>query len=229
MKEWKEVIASIVENKTIQRNMQILTAERKTKVVYPAKDNTFRAFRLCPISQVKIVIIGQDPYYQKGVADGLAFSTKQEKTPSSLQIIFKELTKEYPESQFETNSLEWWAKQGVLLLNTSLSVRQNDPTSHTTLWKLFTLTIVRFLNSLDQRIVWMLWGAHAQSYKRIISNADHLKLEAPHPAAEVRGSSKFTGCGHFKQANEFLELVKRGKIDWNTYKEDPYPIEWNYI
>lgn len=228
MKTWKDIIHKLLENPLLSENFKKVSQDRKYNKVYPEASDIFRAFTLCPIETLKVVIVGQDPYPQKSAADGLAFSTKQKETPESLNVIFKEIKRTSPTCKFENNKLDWWAKQGVLLLNTSLSVVEGKPNSHSALWKLFTLAIIKSINNSEKRVVWMLWGNHAKDYKYVLNNPDQCKLEACHPAAEFYGSDTFVGCNNFKDANRFLEVTKQGMIDWSIYdKEEPYPINWN--
>lgn len=229
MVEWKTVISNLLEDSDVAKNYKTVQALRKSSSVLPEHKDMFRAFNLCPTSILKVVILGQDPYPQFGVADGLAFSTKQARTPNSLETIFQEIKSSGAGDTFETNDLSWWAKQGVLLLNTSLSVQQGQPNSHAKYWIKFIANVIRYIAKSDKRIVWMLWGKEAITLgKRLTySNPDQLKLEACHPAAQDYNTGEFIGCNHFIKANEFLRITGQRYIDWNTYKEEPYPPTWN--
>lgn len=183
------------------------------KDVYPSPYQLFRAYRYVAPQDVKVVILGQDPY-PKGEAIGLAFGVDTDKIPTSLRTIYKELCDEFnhtPE-QFDY-SLEHWAEQGVLLLNTSLTVRHGAPGSHEGLWDFLIRDTLRVINQESPAAIHLLWGKHAKSYKQYIHGA---VLEAAHPAAEAYGGGNagFYGCGHFYQVNERLKALGLGAIDW---------------
>lgn len=189
--------------------------EYSTRQIFPPADEIFTAFELTPLSAVKVVIIGQDPYHGEGQAHGLCFSVKpQVETPPSLVNIYKELNEELGCYIPNNGYLTKWAEQGVLLLNTVLTVRAHQANSHRGIgWEEFTDAAIRILNAQDRPIVYFLWGRPAQMKKSMLDNPLHLILEAPHPSplSAYRG---FFGCGHFRKANEFLQENGLEPIDW---------------
>lgn len=189
--------------------------EYQSGVVYPAPDDIFKAFELTPLSQVKVVIIGQDPYHEPGQAQGLCFSVKPGvEIPPSLVNIYQELHDDLGCRIPNNGSLVKWANQGVLLLNTVLTVRAHRANSHQGIgWEQFTDAAIRALDTQDRPIVFLLWGKNAQTKKNMLTNPRFLILEAPHPSplSAYRG---FFGCGHFGRANRFLEEHGVEPIDW---------------
>lgn len=186
--------------------------------VFPDFKNIFKAFELAKLDETKVVIFGQDPYYQPGVADGLAFSTKQSKTPASLNNIFKELKREYHNLVLETNDLSTWAKQGVLLLNTTLTVEKNKPNSHYDLgWSYVIEKAIQYLNSKRLNVVFLLWGNHAKKLRPLIDETKHYVLVSSHPSP-LSVNYGFLGNNHFWDTNEYL--IKKGQkpINWNLKK-----------
>ena len=189
--------------------------EYNTRQVFPPADEIFNAFHMTPLSQVKVVIIGQDPYHNDGQAHGLCFSVRPDvDIPPSLVNIYQELHDDLGCKIPNNGYLVKWAKQGVLLLNTVLTVRAHEANSHRGIgWEEFTDAAIRILNEQDRPIVFMLWGRPAQMKKAMLNNPKHLVLEAPHPSplSAYRG---FFGCRHFSRANAFLEDHGRSPIDW---------------
>ena len=183
--------------------------------IFPEADDIFNAFDFTPLSQVKVVILGQDPYHNNGQAHGLSFSVKPEvEIPPSLMNIYQELHDDLGCYIPNNGYLKKWADQGVLLLNTVLTVRAHSANSHRGIgWEQFTDAAIRAVNELDRPVVFMLWGRPAQSKKALLDNPKHLILEAPHPSplSAYRG---FFGCRHFSQANAFLEAHQAAPIDW---------------
>ena len=183
--------------------------------VYPPGDDIFNAFHLTPLSKVKVVIIGQDPYHEPGQAHGLSFSVKPGvEIPPSLVNIYKELESDCGCYIPNNGYLVKWANQGVLLLNAVLTVQAHRAASHQGKgWEEFTDAAIRALNNEDRPIVFMLWGSFARSKKQMLSNPQHLILEAPHPSplSAYRG---FFGCKHFSKANDFLTSHGVEAIDW---------------
>ena len=167
-----------------------------------------------PLKDVKVVIIGQDPYHIKGQADGLAFSCHNGTPQPSLKNIFKEISDDLEISMSQSTDLTPWAKQGVLLLNTSLTVIEHKPASHSNeLWHTFTREIVKILNEQNTPIVFMLWGNHAKSFIPLLNNPKHLILTANHPSP-FSAYSGFFGCKHFSKCNKFLTDNNLPAIDW---------------
>jgi uracil-DNA glycosylase len=183
---------------------EFLQKEFETQRIYPAKEQIFRAFELTPLQTVKAVIIGQDPYYNENQANGLAFAVNSgEKTPPSLKNIFKEVRAETGELHTSADLISW-AKQGILLMNTVLTVRAGNPNSHKGKgWETFTDEIITLLNNRPSPIVFMLWGANAAQKSKLITNPQHLILTAKHPSPLSAHSGIF-GCGHFNLMNAFL-------------------------
>lgn len=183
--------------------------------VFPPSNEIFSALEETPINNVKVVIIGQDPYHERGQAHGMSFSVKPGiKTPPSLQNMYKELNNELGLYIPNNGYLDKWAKQGVLLLNTVLTVREGNANSHKGKgWEQFTDAVIRAVNTQDRPIVYLLWGANARAKKNLITNPKHLVLEAAHPSP-LSAYNGFFGCGHFVKANQFLEKNGIAGIDW---------------
>jgi uracil-DNA glycosylase len=186
------------------------------KKIYPPQKEVFNALKYTPYENVKVVILGQDPYHGPNQAHGLCFSVQPGiPCPPSLKNIFKELHSDIHFNIPDHGYLERWAQQGVLLLNTCLTVEQGKPQSHAHLgWQRYTDKIIESLNEHPHSIVFLLWGAHAQSKIPIIDTMKHHILKAPHPSplSAYRG---FMGCRHFSKANEFLRKNNRTEIDWS--------------
>ena len=189
--------------------------EYQTRKVFPAPDDIFNAFHFTPLDQVKVVILGQDPYHNDGQAHGLCFSVKPDvEIPPSLVNIYQELKEDCGCYIPNNGYLEKWAKQGVLLLNTVLTVRAHQANSHRGIgWEEFTDAAIRILDEQDRPMVFLLWGRPAQMKKSMLHNPGHLILEAPHPSplSAFRG---FFGCRHFSKANAFLQEHGLEPIDW---------------
>lgn len=212
---WDPILEKEYKKTYFQHTKSFIEKEYKNKTIYPPEKDIFNAFRLTSIEKVKIVILGQDPYHEKGQAHGLAFSTPENNPlPRSLRNIFKEIKNEYGYPIPENGNLEKWAKQGVFLLNTVLTVEEGKANSHSKCgWQTFTDNIIKTLNKQDQPMAFLLWGRQAEKKKKLLTNTEHLVLTAPHPSpfSARRG---FFGCNHFKQANKYLEENKQEKIDW---------------
>lgn len=189
---------------------KFLSAERMKYDVYPKKEDVFKAFQLTPFNSVKIIVLSQDPYYTPGVATGLAFACPNNQLipqPSLKQILLEVELDCYGGFNFENYynfNLEHWAEQGVLLLNTALTVRKGESESHLKQWQFFTKEVIHQLNVGHTGLIWMLWGAKAQSFEKQINAKNHHILKAGHPAAFVYGKDTFSGCKHFSQANKIL-------------------------
>jgi len=214
---WKEVLAPALQSTKMQEIKAHLHEERKTKNIYPAGNQVFRAFELCPFEKTRVVILGQDPYHSPGTADGLAFSSQQAETPPSLQAIFKEIYKDlniqyYHNETFEeffpTNNLQKWAEAGFLLLNTVLTVEEGKAGSHKDLgWADVIHKVFDGLAQKTHQVVFLLWGNEAKKYKELITNPKHIYFEAAHPAAEAydkTGNAGFYGCRHFSIVRDIL-------------------------
>ena len=185
-----------------------------SKKVSPQYAKVFRALDLCGPQDVRVVILGQDPYHTRGVADGLAFSTSNDNhTPPSLRNIFKEIGREYGTYPKDPD-LTRWAKQGVLLLNTSLTVESGKANSHSAYgWHEFTDAVISILSEKESHIVFMLWGNFAREKCALIDATKHVILESAHPSP-LSAHKGFLGNGHFKMADEYLSLHDRGSINW---------------
>lgn len=194
---------------------QFVKSEYGHTMVYPSSDDIFNAFHFTPLSQVKVVILGQDPYHNEGQAHGLCFSVKpQVDIPPSLVNIYKELNQDVGCYIPNHGYLEKWARQGILLLNTVLTVRAHQANSHQGKgWEKFTDAVIKAVNAQDRPVVFLLWGKPAQMKKSMLTNSKHLILEAPHPSplSAYRG---FFGCKHFSKVNEFLKENGIEPIDW---------------
>ena len=192
-----------------------LASEYRSQVIYPPMNDIFNAFKLCAYEDVKVVILGQDPYYGEGQAHGLAFSVKKGvDVPPSLKNIYKEMESDIGFKIPPHGCLEGWAKQGVFLLNTSLTVRKGQPLSHRGKgWETFTDHVISLLSAREKPMVFLLWGANARSKKPLIDRSRHLVLEAPHPSP-LSAFAGFFGCKHFSQANAFLE-ARGERVDWS--------------
>lgn len=190
--------------------------ERLNKIIYPSKEDLFRAFDLTPFDQIRVVILGQDPYHGEGQAHGLCFSVnKGISLPPSLQNIYKEIESSLNVKMPNHGDLSNWAKQGVLLLNTILTVEANKPLSHQNKgWETFTLEIIKTINQLKQPICFLLFGAHARSFKRYLTNPKHFILETSHPSplSNYRG---FSGSHVFLRCNQFLIQSGVPSIQWH--------------
>lgn len=195
---------------------QFVKDEYSRTVIYPPSEDIFNALHLTPLGAVKVLILGQDPYHNENQAHGLSFSVplSQKEIPPSLQNIYQELHDDLGCAIPDNGYLEKWAKQGVLLLNTVLTVRAHQANSHKGHgWEQFTDAIIQAVNAQDRPIVYLLWGKPAQSKMPMLTNPKHLILQAPHPSplSAYRG---FFGCKHFSRANAFLEANGESPIDW---------------
>lgn len=214
--DWLESISAEFKKPYYQQLYRFVREEYNTHVIYPPADDIFNALHLTPLSEVKVLILGQDPYHNEHQAHGLSFSVLPEQTeiPPSLQNIYQELKDDLGCDIPNNGYLEKWAKQGVLLLNTVLTVRAHQANSHQGKgWEQFTDAIIQAVNAQERPIVYMLWGRPAQSKNSMLTNPKHLVLKAPHPSplSAYRG---FFGCKHFSQANEFLVRNGLTPIDW---------------
>ena len=188
----------------------------KKDFIFPEESEVYRAFDLCPFDDIKVVILGQDPYPTRGHANGLCFSVEPSVRPfpKSLNNIFKEINDDLGKPIPSNGNLERWAKQGVLLLNTILTVEEGKPDSHKNIgWEKFTDAVIRKINSEKEGIVIMLWGSKAISKEEMIDKSKHLILKSVHPSplSAYRG---FFGCKHFSKSNEFLRMMEKPEIDW---------------
>jgi uracil-DNA glycosylase len=213
---WKNALAPFFKSQTFTSLSLFVKQEYATKKVFPPPKDIFKAFDLCPLPKVKVVILGQDPYHGDGQAHGLSFSVPQgAPIPPSLKNIYKEIEQEFDyKKDFTDGNLEHWASQGVLLLNAVLSVVSGSPASHKGRgWEEFTDEVIRTVSEHSNHVVFMLWGNFARSKKMLIDGSKHLILEAPHPSP-FSVHSGFFGCNHFKLCNEYLHRHNKKEIVW---------------
>ncbi len=194
----------------------LIQEKSKKKIIFPPTEKTFSCLQLTALDSVKLVILGQDPYHGYGQANGLAFSVEiGVPIPPSLQNIFKEIGHDTKESLPENGDLTFWAEQGVLLLNSVLTVEKGNPASHSGKgWEEFTDKIIHILN-LKENIVFFLWGSYAQKKGSIIDTKKHKVLKAPHPSP-LSAHRGFFGCKHFSQANDYLCEIGKSPIRWTS-------------
>ena len=195
---------------------KLIECQNKNITVYPEKSKVFNAFHLTPFQKIKVVILGQDPYHGPGQAHGLSFSVPHNiKTPPSLMNIFKELGSDLKVEINKTNgNLEHWAKQGVFLLNTTLTVEKSKPMSHKNFgWNIFTDKVIEIINHYRENIVFILWGAHAHSKTHLIDSSKHLILKSVHPSP-LSSHRGFFGSRPFSQTNNYLESKEIDRIIW---------------
>jgi len=212
---WRTALANTVKQQFFIDLKLFLIDEYKNNIVYPPKSELFTAFNATPLNKVKVVILGQDPYHGFNQAHGLCFSVKKEEIiPPSLKNIFKELKNDIGMDSPTHGNLSKWAKEGVLLLNTTLSVAANKPLSHQKKgWEKFTDAAISVLSDEAEGIVFLLWGAHAQSKEKLINTQKHTILRAPHPSP-LSAHRGFLGCGHFSKTNKILVSAGKLPIDW---------------
>ncbi len=213
--DWDALLASDFESENYRNLRKFLKYEYQNATVYPDMYHIFEALKLTPPQNVKVVILGQDPYHGPGQAHGLCFSV-QDGTPfpPSLQNIFKELQNEFGYDIPQSGNLSAWGKEGVLLLNTTLTVRAASPMSHAGKgWEEITDAVIKAVAAQNRPVVYMLWGSHARSKKALIHNPLHLVLESVHPSplSAYRG---FFGCGHFAKANDYLRSRGIAPVNW---------------
>ena len=213
--DWQQPLEVEFKNPYYKDLYKKVLEEYRSRQIFPNPDDIFNAFHLTPLKDVKVVILGQDPYHNDGQAHGLCFSVKPDvEVPPSLVNIYKELQDDLGCRIPNNGYLVKWAKQGVLMLNTVLTVRAHQANSHRGIgWEQFTDAVIRAVDAQDRPIVFLLWGRPAQMKKSMLHNPKHLILEAPHPSplSAYRG---FFGCKHFSQTNAFLEKNGLAPIDW---------------
>ena len=212
---WREALAQEFDKPYFAELAARLHAEKQAgKVIYPPGSRIFRAFDLCPLDEVKVVILGQDPYHGAGQAMGLSFSVPDGvPAPPSLKNIFKEIESDLGIKMSGRPNLEPWARQGVLLLNAVLTVRSGEPTSHGALgWQTFTDAVIRTISDRRDGVVFLLWGNYARGKAPLVDTSRHTVLEAAHPSPLARGA--FFGCRHFSKTNAILASEGKTPIDW---------------
>ena len=214
--DWAKVLAPEYNKPYYRKLFDFIGKEYSTHTIYPPGDDIFNAFHLTPLKDVKCVIIGQDPYHGPGQAHGLSFSVQDNvKIPPSLQNIYKELYSDLGIPPKNTGNLTGWAKEGVLLLNSTLTVEKDKANSHQGLgWQYFTDYVIKVLNLSEKPIVFILWGNFARSKKSLITNPKHLILESPHPSP-FSAYNGFFGSKPFSKTNDFLIKNNIKPIDWS--------------
>jgi uracil-DNA glycosylase len=213
---WKERLAGEFEKEYFKNLVEFVKQEYRTQTIYPPGKLIFNAFDKCSFEDVKVVIIGQDPYHGAGQANGLCFSVNDGvKSPPSLLNIFKEINQDLGKPIPNSGNLERWAVQGVLLLNATLTVRAGQAGSHQNKgWETFTDAVIQVVSEQKEGIVFMLWGKYAQDKGKVIDTQKHCVLKAPHPSPMVQKPPFFVGSRCFSQANEYLRKRGSQEIDW---------------
>lgn len=217
--DWDTILSDLFSSNEFKNFMDMIDNEYKTKTIYPEKENIFAALKNTPYKDVKVVIVGQDPYHGEGEAMGLSFSVPDGiKLPPSLKNIYKELYTDLGITPVNTGNLSKWTKEGVLLLNATLTVIKDTPNSHSKLgWQKYTDYIIRKLNEKEEPIVFILWGNFARNKKDLITNKKHLIIESAHPSP-FSARNGFFESKPFSKTNEFLKLNNIKEIDWNLNK-----------
>jgi uracil-DNA glycosylase len=214
--DWSQQLDFIFKQDYYQQLLEFIEYESAhNKTIYPPKDQIFNAFDLSSFENTKVIILGQDPYHNEGQAHGLSFSVpKGVSIPPSLRNIYQELLSDLDITPSQSGNLTHWASQGVLLLNSVLTVEKNSPGSHAKSgWVDFTDTVIDILNEKKQNLVFLLWGAYAQKKAELIDQNKHLVLTAAHPSP-FSAHKGFFGCKHFSQTNDYLKMHNQQPIDW---------------
>ena len=215
--KWDELLAEEYKKEYFEKLMDFVKEEYKTKTIYPKQNEVFNAFRYTDFDNVKVVILGQDPYHGPNQAEGLSFSVSNDvvKQPS-LQNIFKELESDLAIPFPKLNSLKPWAKEGVLLLNAVLTVEAHKPTSHKDKgWEIFTDNVIKKINEKEIPVVFILWGSYARKKKTLITNKKHLVIESPHPSP-FSAYNGFFGSKPFSKTNKFLKQNGIKEVKWKV-------------
>lgn len=217
--DWQAILGAEKQQAYFQACLEQVKQNRaEGKVIYPPDSEIFNAFKLTSLDNLKVVILGQDPYHGPNQAHGLAFSVRPSvRVPPSLLNIYKELALEYADFQPPKHGfLQSWAEQGVLLLNTVLTVEANQPNSHRLFgWEQFTDQVIRQISQHTEQVIFLLWGSHAQKKAKLIDAKRHHILTAPHPSP-LSAHRGFLGCGHFLQTNSILESSGKSPINWHS-------------
>jgi len=212
---WRDFLADEFRKEYFYRLVEKVKELYKNAIVFPPAKYIFRAFDLVPLNSLKVVVLGQDPYHTPGVADGLAFSSMPNNPiPPSLQNIFKEIENDMGYTPYSNPDLSRWAKQGVLLLNTTLTVEKSKPYSHKGIgWEIFTDSVISRVSSYLNNIVFILWGSHARQKKVLIDISKHLIIESAHPSP-FSAEKGFFGSRPFSKTNQYLIEHDKNEIDW---------------
>ena len=215
--DWKNILSEEIQKPYFEDLLEIVDQEYNEQICYPPKELIFSAFNYCSLNDLKVVIIGQDPYHGRGEANGLSFSVNDGvRIPPSLRNIYRELNDDIGTIFLPTSgNLEKWAKQGVLLLNASLTVREDTPNSHKHLkWNLFTDAVIQKISNNRENIVFLLWGAFAHKKGLKIDRSKHLVLESGHPSPMSANQGKWFGNKHFTKTNDYLKSKGIESIEW---------------
>jgi uracil-DNA glycosylase len=214
-KDWQDLLKDSLDDKFYEKIKKELEFEYKNHKIFPSKKNIFRIFERLNPTDIKIIILGQDPYHGIGQANGYAFAVNDKiYVPFSLQNIWKEIERDYP-NQKKDKTLEFWVNQGVFLLNSILTVRENSPSSHKNLgWEIWTDQVIKILSEKFENLVFLLWGNFAKEKYSLISKKNgHLILQTSHPSP-FSFHKGFFGCNHFKLTNNFLDQKKKNTVVW---------------
>ena len=214
--DWNERLAPLFQDERYLKIRAFLKEEYSTHVVYPDMYDIYNCFRYTPFSEVKVVLLGQDPYHNEGQAHGLCFSVKEGmKKPPSLENMLKELQSDLGVPPPRSGDLTKWAKEGVLLLNTALTVRAHQANSHANCgWSWFTDSVISLLSEQKEGLVFLLWGGNARRKVPLIDQSKHLILQCAHPSP-LSAYQGFFGCKHYSKTNEYLKRTGKSPIDWN--------------
>ena len=215
--DWDEILKDTFQTESYLKLRAFLANEYRTRTIYPDMHNIFNALKLTSFQDCKVVILGQDPYHGPNQAHGLSFSVQEGvQPPPSLLNIFKELKDDVGIPEPKSGNLTCWAKQGVLMLNTVLTVREHQPNSHKGIgWEQVTDDVIAALDKKSTPVVFLLWGANARNKAKIVTNPIHIRLEAPHPSP-LSAYNGFFGCRHFSKANQALIASGQTPIDWTV-------------
>lgn len=215
-KNWYKILKDEFEKPYFKNLLNFLTKEYSTCTVYPSMENIFYALNLVKFEDIKVVIVGQDPYHEPNQAMGMSFSVPSStKIPPSLANIFKEIESELNIKCLKNGDLTRWAKQGVLLLNSVLTVKKGIANSHKNIgWETFTSKIISLINEKKEPVIFVLWGANAKALKPLIKNPQHFVLTSSHPSP-LSAYNGFFGCGHFSKINSILKQNNKMPIDWH--------------
>ncbi len=215
-KSWKNILSDEFSKEYFQKLTTFVKSQYTQKTIFPHPKNIFRAFNQCPFDMVRVIIIGQDPYHGDGQAHGLCFSVpKNIKAPPSLVNIYKEIAQDIGIEMPTSGNLNSWSKQGILLLNATLTVEAHIAGSHQNKgWEKFTDSAIKLLSNKRDNLVFLLWGAYAHKKSDLIDEKKHLILKAPHPSP-LSAHRGFLGCRHFSKTNKFLASKNLGEINWD--------------
>lgn len=213
--DWQEILEEEFQKEYYQNLRKLLIKEYQNYQIFPKAEDIFNAFNYTAYKDLKVLILGQDPYHNVGQAHGLAFSVKKGvRIPPSLRNIYKELNDDLGVEIPKEGYLKSWTKQGIMLLNTTLTVRAHEPMSHSKIgWEIFTDAVIEKINQKEEPVVFILWGNHARNRKRLITNKKHLIIEGPHPSP-FSANRGFFGSKPFSRANKFLEENGRKAPSW---------------